>query len=243
MDIQDHVEKPVMVFLPGKLCDQRVWQQQMTQLSDIIQPICVDLRYCETLDDMLSAVGHSCKVPFLLAGFSLGGYVAQEFILKYPERVRGLVLAGFSAKGFTEEEKQTYIKLMKAVREGKATVMTGNALRQYISPKHYGDIDLVNLIEDMANTAGDAVFLRQQQATLNRVKRFEDIAKISCPVLIIAGSDDKLVTLADSKSTASAIPNAEFQVIQESGHMTPLEQPDKLTKILREWIVRVINMP
>lgn len=230
--------KPLMIFLPGKLCDKRVWEVQMEALSQAVRPICLDLRYSNTLEDMFQLILDVANGEnFILAGFSLGGYVAQEFILKYPDKVTGLVLVACSARGLTKEERHEYSMLMQAVIDKEITVMTGYALRAYLYPPHYEDKKLVQFIEGMVNDAGDEVFLRQQKATLNRERRFEDLAKtVCCPAIVIGGAEDKIVAIADVEATANAIHNAEYHSIPECGHMIALEQTNALNILLLNWV-------
>jgi pimeloyl-ACP methyl ester carboxylesterase len=86
-----------VVFLPGKLCDQRLWTQSMDALSNIINPVFVDLRSQQTLEEMLKSVFNCCEGKFILIGFSMGGYVAQEFVLRFPERILAVGLLAISA--------------------------------------------------------------------------------------------------------------------------------------------------
>ena len=233
--------KPTMVFLPGKQCDYRVWAAQMDALSSVINPICIDLRYHNTLDEMLQAIFNASTEPFILAGFSLGGYVAQEFILKYPEKVKALVLVGCSGNGYSEEERQDYLTLINFVKENHSSAMSGTALPGYMHPVSYQNKALVKQIEDMLNDGGNEVFIRQQLATLNRQRRYEDLALVHCPAIVIAGMQDKIVNLADVKQTAKSIPGAEFLAIDECGHMIPMEQPKALNQVLATWLNKIMK--
>lgn len=233
------ISKQKMIFLPGKLCDQRVWQRQIEHLSSLIEPVVVDLRYFATLDEMLNAILQVCTEPSLLAGFSMGGYVAQEFILRHPEKITGLALVGCSAKGYTEDEKKAYSKLIDAVKQKKTSFITEEALYPFVSVAHREDRRLMHAIVTMAKDAGDEVFIRQQTATLNRMPRYNDLKNITCPALVVGGVDDDLVNLKDVELTAKSLKHAEFHAIKNSGHMIPFEQTTILNDLLYDWIIHL----
>lgn len=237
-----HHTKPTMVFLPGKQCDCRVWAAQINALSHLTNPICVDLRSYSTLDQMLDAVYNVSTEDFILVGFSLGGYVAQEFILKYPQKVKALALIGCSAKGYSEKDKQNYLTLIDFVKENYTSAMSGTALAAYMHPTNYKNKLLVEQIEGMLNDSGNEVFIRQQLATLNRVCRYNDLKKINAPAILIAGLQDKIVKLADAQMTAQLIQGAEFHTIDKCGHMIPMEQPEQLNELLRNWLKKIISV-
>jgi pimeloyl-ACP methyl ester carboxylesterase len=233
--------KPTAVFLPGKLCDSRVWAKQIDQLQDIIKPLFIDLNHQNNLEEMIASIYHSCDHEFILIGFSMGGFVAQEFVLKYPQSVKGLALCGSSAKGYTEKEKAYQLKLMHSAKKAEFQAMSDASLQHFIHPSRYADLEITSLIKEMAQNLGPDVFYKQQQATIERKSRLDILHTIDCPTIVIAGCDDQIVTLEEAKETADNIKNAEFFPVENSGHMLTLEQPLVVSHLLREWINSLIN--
>jgi pimeloyl-ACP methyl ester carboxylesterase len=62
------------------------------------------------------------------------------------------------------------------------------------------------------------------------------LPRITVPTLVIAGSDDQLIPLAEARAMAAAIPRAHFAVIPSAGHLAPLEQPVNTSRVIREFL-------
>ena len=86
-----------LVFLPGLLCDGRLWRDQAETLADVAEPTIADL----TLDDSVAAMAARALAGaprrFALAALSMGGYVAFEMLRQASERVTRLALLDTSA--------------------------------------------------------------------------------------------------------------------------------------------------
>ena len=235
------INKIKAVFLPGKLCDQRLWAATITVLSDVIEPIFIDLRSQQTLEAMLNAVYSCCDGKFILIGFSIGGYIAQEFSLKYPEKILGLALIGVSADKYNSEEKLQQIKFIENAKQFGFKGLSDIVLRKFIHPSRYQDETLIKLIKDMAKESGTEAFISQHLATMNRRSRITDLIKVNCPAIIIASRDDQAVSFNSIEKMSYNMPEAELRIIDNSGHMIPLEQPSELNDILKAWIQKILG--
>jgi len=62
------------------------------------------------------------------------------------------------------------------------------------------------------------------------------LGDITIPVLVVHGSDDQLIPLAEARAMADAIPDAHFAVIPAAGHLAPLEQAVNTGRVIREFL-------
>jgi pimeloyl-ACP methyl ester carboxylesterase len=83
---------------------------------------------------------------------------------------------------------------------------------------------------------GKAAFLRQLRAIVERPGGRPILAGIRCPTLVPAVRQDALAPLAEQERLASAIPGAGLEVLENCGHLSPLEQPDRSTAALAHWL-------
>jgi pimeloyl-ACP methyl ester carboxylesterase len=81
-----------VLFIPGFLCDHRVWAHQVESVSNDYNTLVIDIRNCKNLDEMLSQIKSPTSESFHLVGFSMGGYVAQVFAAKNPQKIKSLTM-------------------------------------------------------------------------------------------------------------------------------------------------------
>ncbi|WP_408097222.1 alpha/beta fold hydrolase [Peredibacter sp. HCB2-198] len=221
------------VFLPGTLCDERVFQYQLEEFSHYKV---IDLRHSETIEDMLELVKNLPQKKMTLIGFSMGGHVAQEFVIKYPERVEKVVVIAAGGEGYPPEEKRLVLDTLPALEKGKFTGITDKRLKDYLAPNSYENFEIRNTIHAMAGADAKEVYLRQLKATLERRNLSLDLKRVETPMLYIGGEEDKIVSPTSIERTAKNPLNARFESINDCGHFVPLEQPGILNMILMDFI-------
>jgi pimeloyl-ACP methyl ester carboxylesterase len=91
-------------------------------------------------------------------------------------------------------------------------------------------------VTEMALALGKDAFLRQERAIIGRIDSRPHLAAIRCPTLVIAGRHDAIMPLELLEELAHGIPGARLEVLEDCGHMSPLERPDAVTRLLREWL-------
>ena len=173
---------------------------------------------------------------FALAGISLGGYVALEIMRRAPERVTRLALLDTTAR----PEEEASVAGNPAARDAGAAGLgqVGLLTTLLVHPKRLADRRLATILGAMAERVGRKAFLRQQRASRSRPDSRADLAAIACPTLLICGRQDPLAPPALHEEMAAAIPGAKLHIVEECGHLPPLEQPEEVTEALRRWLQR-----
>lgn len=229
-------QHPHLLLLPGLLNDARLWEHQVSHLSDISVPVVADMTGADSI--ALLASNALARVPeerFVLAGLSMGGYVALEIMRQAPERIRGLVLLDTMARPDTAEATENRHRLM-ALAEKDFPRVTETLMPRLVHPDRLQDDDLTRVIKDMANTLGKDVFLRQQQAIIDRVDSRPYLPQIQCPALILCGREDAIAPVEIHEEMAEGIPDSTLIVVEQSGHLSPLERPEPVTQAMRNWL-------
>jgi pimeloyl-ACP methyl ester carboxylesterase len=88
----------------------------------------------------------------------------------------------------------------------------------------------------MAERVGREAFLRQQQAILYRPDSRPDLPGIAVPTLVAVGAEDQLTPPELAEEMAAAIPGARLARVPQAGHLPPMEQPEAVTALLRDWL-------
>ena len=230
------ITKLSCIFLPGKLCDERLWSEIMAALSDIIDPIFVDLRSKRSLNEMIEAVHNSGKTEFVLIGFSMGGYVAQQYAIKFPQQIKALGLLGTCGRAFNEEERKYRINSAEQVKTIGFQGLTDTGIRRYIDTTQRDNRQLIDLVKNMAVKSGANTFLSQHEAIIDRETILDRLSLLTCPAIIIGGKNDSLTKIEDVEILAKAIPNSEFHNLDNCGHMITLEKTEVTITLLRKWL-------
>jgi len=224
-----------LVLCPGLLCDERLFRHQTVGLADIAAISVADLTRDESIVAMADRVLAEAPERFVLAGLSMGGYVAQEILRKAPDRVIGLILLDTSARTDTPEQARRRSGLIDLARRGRFRGVTPQLLPLLIHPDRLEDEALAAEVMAMAESVGRDAFLRQQTAIQGRKDGREDLLRIACPTLVICGREDRLTPLEVNLELADGIPGADLVVLGRCGHLSTMERPHRVTGFVRTW--------
>jgi 3-oxoadipate enol-lactonase len=237
-----------LVFLHGVSGGKAVWDRQVEHFrargyhciawdqpgygeSPLVEPY----GFAEIAKALKQVVGDEKAV---LVGHSMGGLVAQEFYVHYPENVAALALcftsAAFAAGAQFAEHfvaarigpldqgrtmREIAAELMPTMR-GRASEREGLALAERI----------------MAGVRPETY--RKAVQLVTTFDRRSDLPKIAVPALLIAGSDDLTAPAQLMAHMAHQIPGAEFVVLRGCGHLGPIDQPGEFNKVLEGFLRR-----
>ena len=228
--------RPSLVLVPGLQCDAALWSHQEAALSDIAQVTVADVTAEDTIEGMARAVLSAAPERFALAGLSMGGYVAQDIMRRAPERVSRLALISTTPGIDTPAAAQQRQDLIRLSRRGRFIGISAQRLHFLIHPDRLNDHDLTTTVQTMAKRVGRETFIRQQTAILGRKDGREDLKKIRCPTLVMCGREDAITPVEVHEAMAAAIPGAKLVIVEDSGHLIPLERPHATSAVLRYWL-------
>ena len=233
--VEPKPNRPELLLLPGLLNDADLWCDQIAGLSDVADCRVQDLTRGNSLAELAQAVLADAAQRFALAGFSLGGYVAQEIARIAPERIERLALLDTSMKPDTPDRAAMRRALNDAARTpGRFHGFGERLLQTYLHPANLRDAAITGRIRAMTERLGPEVFLRQN--AIERKDGSDVLRALTCPVLILCGENDALTPPADHREMAALVPHAHFVQVGNSGHMAPLENPAAVTTALRIWL-------
>lgn len=226
-------ETPI-VFLPGFLCDERLWTHQLKAFMPLAPCTVVDLRHKTSVQGMVEAIQALPYPHFHLVGFSMGGYIAQAFAVQSPERLRTLVLIGSSGAVLSEKE-YTGRKRMKSLLQNVAYAgLSDLELKYYLHPKAYASEEIRETVRAMAASNTSEMYLGQMNATLDRVDFKSQLQLLKVPITMVSGIQDKLAPREQVQAFHQALPHSHLHLLDECGHFVPLEKPSELNRILNE---------
>jgi len=224
-----------LLLLPGLLCDDRLWRDQIAALRGLARCSVPDLTRDDSLAAMAARALSAAPPRFALCGLSMGGYLTFEILRRAPERVTRLALFDTSARPDTPEQARRRHGLMALARSGRFRGVTPRLLPQLVHPAHV-EGPIGREVMAMAERVGQEAFLRQQAAILGRADSRPDLPGLRLPALIAVGEADMLTPPPLAEEMASLIPGARLAVIPGCGHLPPIEDPAATTTLLRAWL-------
>jgi len=225
-----------LAFACAHLSDERLYAAQIEAIGGDIDCRVFVFRDEDSLGAMAEALLAAMPPRFGLVGLSLGGYVAFEVLRRQPERLQRLALLDTTAVADTPQRRAGREADMSRVRADGIEALIPELQDRWLLPAHRARADLVGLMGDMARSVGAAGQIHQQTAMLARPDSHGDLAAVAVPSLILCGRQDPVTPLADHVAMATRIPGARLEVIEDCGHLSTIEQPQAVNRVLVDWL-------
>ena len=231
--------KPVLLLLPGLMCDAAVWAAQIEAFGGAYDVRVPNFHGLDSFDAMAkAALDLTDGRDFALAGHSMGGRVAMQVAAMVPERVRGLALLDTAAHLPTPGETERRLGLVQiGEREGIEAVIE-SWLPPMIAPDRRHDRALWDAIAAMLRRAGVQTLRGQQHALLNRRDGFAQLDRVRASTAFIVGALDGWSPPEQHRDMQVHAPGSTLTVIDNCGHMAPMEAPKAVNQAFAEWLER-----
>lgn len=242
----DAAGEPIL-FIHGFPLTGQMWEPTIAELPEECFCIVPDLRglgespacdgasmnaYADDLAELLTALGEKRRV--IVVALSMGGYIAFEFFRRYRDKVKALVLVDTRANPDSAEARAGRMKMIENVKANGSKAVADAMIEKLFAP----DVDpelKQEWHEVMAQQPPEGV-IGALQAMADRPDSIPTLAKIDCPTLLVVGEHDVITPPDVHREMHAAIPGSRLEVIADSGHMTPLEQPEEFIRILCEFL-------
>jgi len=192
--------------------------------------------YAHLVVSLLDSLGIASAV---LVGHSMGGAIAAEVALSYPDRVRGMVLidaAGYGVRWPGVLKLARWPQVGAVVTRFRARWITGRILRStYADPSKVTEAD----VDQYYAPVPDPAYGRALRGVL-REFRFDSLGgrlgRVQAPTLILWGDADRWIPLRDGTRFARELPRSEFVVVARTGHDAADESPDQVNRLLLDYL-------
>lgn len=218
-----------LTFLPGTMCDHRLWAPVRTRLNPRFSTAYLPIEREATRDGMLALLAAAAgPAPLHLVAFSMGGYLALDFALEHPDSVASLVTVGPSAFGLTDTEKAERLRALDPLAKHDYRGLVTSRLQQFVHPSHWANPGVIDVIRAMDGDLGKETLMAQLRETSARDSLGPWLWQLDIDVLLIGADTDPFVPWSAIEEMTRLIPRAQSSLASNAGHMVPLEQPDWL---------------
>ncbi|MEO1140550.1 MAG: alpha/beta hydrolase [Pseudomonadota bacterium] len=225
-----------LVFLPGMMCDARLFSPQISALSPEMPVTVAPTSNGDRIEEIASGLLDHLPRKFALAGLSMGGIVAMELLRRAPERVSRIALLDTNSLAETPQTAADYEPLITKLKAGLLDQAASSILRpEYLAPGPARG-HVLNTVAQMAENLGCEAIIRQARALQRRRDYQATLRKCRVPALVLCGVHDTLTPVKRHEFMAGLIPYAELALVQDAGHLPTLEAPDAVTAALRVWL-------
>ncbi|OXM13149.1 alpha/beta fold hydrolase [Paenibacillus herberti] len=242
-----------LVLLHGFCGSSAYWEKLLPLLEPRYRIITADLRghgnssgagdrvlqmeqLADDIAELLSAIEAD---NIVLLGHSMGGYAALALAEKYPDLLSGLGLIHSTPMPDSPEAQEGREKAAAALANNGIVSFVDGLVPKLFAPSNL-ESDLISRAKEIgygtaaADAAAAALGMKQ------RPDRSSVLESLQIPLLLVAGSEDAVIPPA--KVFAAQGSRTRTEVLEGAGHMSMMEQPEKLASLLEEWLKTELNV-
>ena len=244
-----------MMFWPSLLMTGDMWSAQAEHFSSAHQVILVDppghggsqkltapftfTDCARVIVDILDGLGLE-RTHFV--GNSWGGMIGGTFAATYPERIGNAVLMNCTASPAGTRQKLEYGFLLRMAKliGGIRPPLTRSVLKAFLGPTTFSTRpDVVAFVRDTVQAADvSSCSWAVKSVVPARPDQRGLLARVTTPVLVVAGAEDATFPLAETTAMAEAIPGADIAVLEGVAHLAGLENPPLVNELIEEFVFR-----
>jgi pimeloyl-ACP methyl ester carboxylesterase len=242
-------KSPALLLIHGFPLDHRLWDAQSAALARTMRVIAPDLRghgasatsagpltMEQHADDLAALLDHLKVQRAIVAGLSMGGYVAFAFWRRHKERVQALALLDTRAEPDSVVARANRDVAAARAQEVGAMIYSREMLLRLLAPASLADERISGAALKMMEAQSVAGIVGDLRSLRDRADSRPTLPTITVPTLVLVGEADVLTPPTDAQTMVAAIPDARLVVIPEAGHLSPLENPKAVNAALREFV-------
>jgi pimeloyl-ACP methyl ester carboxylesterase len=245
-----------LILIPGFASGLWTWYCQIEELSKHFRVIVFDPRgvgksrienSAETanlsmvtfVEDVLRILDELKIMRANVLGVSFGGFVAQELVLRFSERVDKLILACTTMGGANHIKPD--IEILRSFTSDP-NLTPGERVRKFFRPafterfsrEHRDEVEKVCRLRE-SNEVAEVVYLAQLRAAFS-FNSENEIGAIEKETLVLTGDADNIVPMRNSVNLAEKLPHAALKIIENGSHMFFVENADEFNRIVTEFV-------
>jgi 3-oxoadipate enol-lactonase len=245
--------EPVIIFIHGFPFNKSMWLKQMEALSNNYHVVAYDIRghgnsdagseefSIELFVNDLVALMDALKIDkAILCGLSMGGYIALNANFSFPERINALVLSDTQCLADTPELRDKRMQAIEAIRRDGVEKYASDSISNLFAPVSIASkIIEIAEVSKMITSTTEHSLTNTLLALSRRKETCSKLAGIKVPVLVMVGNEDKITPPEASRLIHEKINGSFFNVINNAGHLSSIENPEEFNGYLKKFVAFV----
>lgn len=197
------------------------------------EDITIDL-IAEKISNWLKAITDD---KFIVAGHSMGGYIALAMAEKYPEQLKGIGLLNSTAFSDDDVKKENRVKTVDFLQKnGKDIFLDSFIPGLFYDSKSSSGKKMVQETRDVSGKSSLPAMISYTMAMKDRPSRIHLLQKKTLPVLFIAGKDDQVIPEKKSQDQMKLITTGQSYFLDDTAHMSMIEKPEETARLIKVFI-------
>ncbi len=243
-----------VVLLHGFPLDHHVWHKQVHDLSGVCRVITPDLRgfgqshgggaftIPSLAEDLYVLLSQIRALPCVLGGLSMGGYVALAYERQYASTLRGLMLIGTRAAGDAPDARAARDAMIELAKTAGSAAVAEKMLPKTLAPATLDSRpEIVAELKSIMQACPPPTIQYALAAMRDRPDYRPTLQRIAAPTLIIVGDADAAGAPSVAEEMHQAINGSTISIIKDAGHISPLEQPQQVSRAIRHFLVSALG--
>lgn len=241
-----------LVLLHGFPLNHRLWCEVAPSLQDRFDVIAMDLpgfgesraelteswsmeMFADIVAEFLACLQIESSIH--LVGLSMGGYIAFEYQRKFRQQLSSLTLCHTRPTADDQIVRRGRLQMATRVLEiGQSVAVDTMLSKLFATASYQSKPKVVASVKEMIESTSRRSISLGQRAMAERRDASTWLTQIDCPVLVIAGEDDRITPSAEMRQWFDQIGQGTFVEIPCAGHSSPLENPQALVFAIREFL-------
>jgi 3-oxoadipate enol-lactonase len=238
-----------LLLVHGWPHDRTMWAGQVGGLATYARVIAPDLRgfggstvrgpytidqYSDDLVAFLESLGIAQAV---VCGLSMGGYIAFSMLRRHRDRIRGLILADTRASADTDDTRANRAKLITLIEQEGMSALASRQLKPSVARSTLErQAPLAESVRRMMASMPAEGAIGALRAMAERLDSTPLLATIDVPTLVVGGDEDAIIPPDVLREMAASIPNSRVEILEQGGHLSPLERPAAFNHVVTEFL-------
>ncbi|MCX6214940.1 alpha/beta hydrolase [Spirosoma sp.] len=233
-------QSTLLCLIHGHGVDASIWEGIYADLAlehQVLTPDFSQLTHLTTIenyaDELYNRLALADDQKVILAGHSMGGYMALAFAEKYPDRIQGLILYHSTATADDDAKRAARQQVIQELKTAGTLPFIHKQMPKMVAPS-YAPERIEALEERFRNLPAEAL-ISGMKAIAGRPDRTDVLRNAKFPVLLVLGREDQLIPSEKTAQLASLSAHIRVVTIEQAGHLSMVEQPTQSTAVLRDF--------